>query len=72
MARPASLDPEIAKSSFAGEEACEGLSFLNEDRRAEYNRPTASPRWVRMCRQYPVPDRLAAFALRRNETRSLS
>jgi hypothetical protein len=43
-----------------------------QSRRAEYNRPTASPSWVRMGRQYPVPTTLTAFVLRRNETRSLS
>jgi hypothetical protein len=43
----------------------------NEARRAEYNRPAASPRWVRMG-TISGADHAIAFAPRRNETRSLS
>jgi hypothetical protein len=47
------------------------MSRGKQSRRAEYNRPTASPRWVRMG-TISGADTSTALVLRRNETRALS
>jgi hypothetical protein len=46
--------------------------WFKQSRRAEYDRPATLPCWVRMGAAISGTIALIAFALRRNETRSLS